>query len=293
MFRGRKRKLPTHYIPEPYYHGSDSSDISGHEEDAPDRRVRVVPGEEGVHDDRDVHDNLEEDQDLGENGVHAVQEPQEQLHLHQDLHQQDAQLPLPEQPQQLQLRGQQDPPPPTPPLPGQQHEQDLHDTPDEHQPRQDSPVASQEDYMDYGVDIEEEDDEQDDDFSDLDEDDDQEADDIVQQDYASLLETLSEKWISAKMEHNISKVGTNALWKIGFNLIPKLLEAKNLERITKKTPQFNHIRRLLHKKKRLMLKWRWHIGTETLTKLQSSRIQSLQIQNSQPMNMKKCTRRPL
>lgn len=51
-----------------------------------------------------------------------------------------------------------------------------------------------------------------------------------------------------ELDHTVSQTASNAMWKLAFEFIPKILESRNIHNIRRKIPQFNHIRRKLHKK---------------------------------------------
>ena len=65
--------------------------------------------------------------------------------------------------------------------------------------------------------------------------------------YYSMLQALSEKWLLVELEHTVSKAASNSFWGLATTILPSLFEAKNRLRITRKVPQFVHIRRKLHK----------------------------------------------
>ena len=65
--------------------------------------------------------------------------------------------------------------------------------------------------------------------------------------YYSLLQALSEKWLVVELNHTVSKTASNAFWRIATSLVPILFETKKRLGISRKTPQFVHLRRKLHK----------------------------------------------
>lgn len=67
-------------------------------------------------------------------------------------------------------------------------------------------------------------------------------------DYQTLLETLKRKWMDTELEHTVSKVASNLFWSVAFKYIPKLLHVRELQRVKRKIPQFNQVRRTLHNK---------------------------------------------
>ena len=58
---------------------------------------------------------------------------------------------------------------------------------------------------------------------------------------------MTEKWLTAELDHTVSKVASDCFWKIAQSFIPKIVEAKRVQNITKKVPQFTHIRRKMYK----------------------------------------------
>ena len=78
-----------------------------------------------------------------------------------------------------------------------------------------------------------------------------EGDDTDQEEeneYITILQALSEKWLMVELSHTVSKAGTNAFWELAMSVIPSLFEAKKRIGIRRKVPQFIHVRRKLHKK---------------------------------------------
>ena len=67
-------------------------------------------------------------------------------------------------------------------------------------------------------------------------------------DYFGLLHKLGHLWLAALVNHDISIIAASYLWKIAFELIPKIILKKNEEHVRKKTPQFLHLRRKLTEK---------------------------------------------
>ena len=65
--------------------------------------------------------------------------------------------------------------------------------------------------------------------------------------YFKLLQGIAEKWILVEMNHTVSKAASNEFWKIATSLIPHLFTTKSQLKITRKTPQFIHLRRKLYK----------------------------------------------
>ena len=65
--------------------------------------------------------------------------------------------------------------------------------------------------------------------------------------YFTLLQTLSEKWLLVELDHTVSKAASNAFWGLATSILPSLFDLKKSHKISRKIPQFVHIRRKLHK----------------------------------------------
>ena len=68
----------------------------------------------------------------------------------------------------------------------------------------------------------------------------------IPQNYSDLLHKLSIKWLSVHLTHNVSLEATYEFWKIALLCMPLLVQYKEEEEITRKTPQFVHLRRKLY-----------------------------------------------
>lgn len=64
--------------------------------------------------------------------------------------------------------------------------------------------------------------------------DEEEGQNNVEEDYQSIFDKFTEQWMTAELDHTISKVASNAMWELSFKFIPKLLEAKIREDVKKK-----------------------------------------------------------
>ena len=60
-----------------------------------------------------------------------------------------------------------------------------------------------------------------------------------------MLQKLAEKWLEVELSHNVSKAASNTFWEHAMSLIPPLLDVKHTRGITRKIPQFIHLRRKL------------------------------------------------
>ena len=72
--------------------------------------------------------------------------------------------------------------------------------------------------------------------------------DEYENEYYRLLQALSEKWLLVELDHTVSKAASNEFWRLATSLIPQLFETKTRLGISRKTPQFVHVRRKLHQK---------------------------------------------
>ena len=64
--------------------------------------------------------------------------------------------------------------------------------------------------------------------------------------YSSVLSTLSKQWMHTQLTHRVSATAANSFWSIALHQIPKLLDAKGNQHITRKTPMFTQQRRKLY-----------------------------------------------
>ena len=62
------------------------------------------------------------------------------------------------------------------------------------------------------------------------------------------MEKLSERWVNVELSHNVSKAASNEFWETALSLIPDLMKLKESRGITRKIPQFIHLRRKLQKR---------------------------------------------
>ena len=66
-------------------------------------------------------------------------------------------------------------------------------------------------------------------------------------DYLTLRQALRDKWMLIEITHQVSKEASNAFWKTADAEFHKLYQAKTLQGITRKVPQFAHLRKELYK----------------------------------------------
>ena len=74
-----------------------------------------------------------------------------------------------------------------------------------------------------------------------------EAEEEPETEYDKLYRIITEKWQLIEVNHNVSKAATNEFWEVAVRLIPTLIEMKK-NTVTRKIPQFVHIRRMMAKK---------------------------------------------
>ena len=65
-------------------------------------------------------------------------------------------------------------------------------------------------------------------------------------DYYTILEYLAQQWILTEIDHQVSKVAANAFWLLAKTWFKKLFHAKEMQKIKRKTPCFEHLRRRIH-----------------------------------------------
>lgn len=66
--------------------------------------------------------------------------------------------------------------------------------------------------------------------------------------YNTILRKLANDWIVTEIQHHVSKAASDAFFELGKKWFHVLFEAKYREGVSKKTPQFVHIRRRLYDK---------------------------------------------
>ena len=67
--------------------------------------------------------------------------------------------------------------------------------------------------------------------------------------YKSIFEKLTDRWLLTEVDHHCSKTSTNEFWRVANKYFAKLYAAKEREGITRKTPLFSHIRKQIHDKR--------------------------------------------
>lgn len=277
MFRGRKRKLPFSFIPEPYYHDTTDSDEIPDGGDLVHSRHADIPGSRGIQS-PGKRVQLSVREQVGPQGSYQHQAQQDEASgreigqrsfsspssssvgsdEHEDgtggreivqrsLSSHSSSSVGRDEHQDGQERGQEE----NLYISNSPHEDDDDDeghdeeVPPFNQEQDDEeipPLIPNEEEYQQNV-LEDMDDDPDDDDDDPDDEEDEED-----ENYFSLLHCLSKKWMEAELDHTVSKVGSNLFWKIAFKFVPRILEAKAQQRVTRKTPQFNHIRRTLYDK---------------------------------------------
>ena len=66
-------------------------------------------------------------------------------------------------------------------------------------------------------------------------------------DYFTILKYLSKEWLKLERNHQVSKVASEAMWDLAKTWFHKLFMTKNAQGVTRKTPSFIHLRRLLYR----------------------------------------------
>ena len=278
MLRGRKRKLPSCFIPEPYYHGSDSDIEDGASSTVPvPVRVRGsllhqrVPGAASADGVSRGPGLAGQDVLLGGASAGAVNEDGNGEpgldRVHQEVLRRMAGLEGLHTGACTSSQGTETPgqPPRTP----SRTSATLHvpieaTTPssatmhDRYNPRRRLTQDEEEDEQEE----EEEEEEEEEQEEEQDQEEEEEAppppppqqkpdnppDDPDPDDYYTILNEFYKKWMDTELEHTVSKVGSDAFWNVAFKFIPKILRSKELQNIKRKIPQFHHVRKSLHKK---------------------------------------------
>ena len=102
------------------------------------------------------------------------------------------------------------------------------------------------------VDGEDGEDEDEDQGEDEDQDEDQDEDEepvVIEGTFQDLYEELSNEWLVTEVDHHVSKSASNAFWKLSNKYFHRVYLAKEREGRTKKIPQFKQVRETLYAKK--------------------------------------------
>ena len=82
-----------------------------------------------------------------------------------------------------------------------------------------------------------------------DDEDEEEEEELEPCDFYSILEEYKSQWMMTELDHTVSKVATNCFWKLALKFMPKLLRAKEIQKIKRKIPKFKQIRENMYEKK--------------------------------------------
>ena len=63
--------------------------------------------------------------------------------------------------------------------------------------------------------------------------------------YQYCFKALSNQWLHSQLTHHVSLAACNSFWNLAMQNIPKLMEMKKNERVTRKIPQFTQVSRCL------------------------------------------------
>ena len=69
----------------------------------------------------------------------------------------------------------------------------------------------------------------------------------AEENFFTVLEDMSKKWMCSQLTHRVSATASNTLWDVAMDMIPKLITLKNWDNITRKTPKFTQQRRKLYR----------------------------------------------
>ena len=87
------------------------------------------------------------------------------------------------------------------------------------------------------------------DNDDEDDDDDPEEEEFFEvDDYNTILEHVSKEWVKNELDHNVSKVASQEMWKLAKTWFHRLFLAKETQNVTRKTPSITHLRRKMYDK---------------------------------------------
>ena len=259
MFRGRKRKLPSLYVPKPYYHGPDTDQ----EEERPHREyVGLTP--QALHV-RYLHlhrPQREEDRPEG-NGepepgpAHEEQLPNDRPEENAGRQQENDGRP-PDRVQQQQQgaqeqgrhQGNDGQPPDRVQQQGAQEQGRLQGNDGQPPDREEEHGVQQQEgrnavanfYNHYETDSSDDSSSSDSDSVIVVEDDEED------EDFNVMLDKFSNKWLAAESDHTVSKTAVEAFWKLAFEHIPKMMKMKERQGYSAKIPQFQQIRRKMNDK---------------------------------------------
>ena len=64
--------------------------------------------------------------------------------------------------------------------------------------------------------------------------------------YFALLKYLSKEWLKVELAHRVSKVASEEFWSLAKKWFHKLFTTKKVQKVTRKTPSFPHLRRRMY-----------------------------------------------
>ena len=65
--------------------------------------------------------------------------------------------------------------------------------------------------------------------------------------YNDIFRAFSNAWLETQLTHHVSLTAANKFWSLSQNYMPKLLDLRKTEHITRKVPQFPQIRNTIKK----------------------------------------------
>ena len=65
--------------------------------------------------------------------------------------------------------------------------------------------------------------------------------------FESVFTSFTENWLQTQLTHHVSLAGANAFWKLCFKYVSDLYALREAENISKRIPQFVHVRRQVYK----------------------------------------------
>ena len=226
MLRGRKRRLPSCFKPEPYYHGSES-DIDPQDSPRPEAapQQEPAPQQEQAQVQRQVHDVHERGVIHGQNQRNDGEDVEPNL-FHDLESQEDFTSDSDDEHIDVVEGFSSD---------GDREEDEV--------PEADKIVFDETLFLAvHDIDIDDlrhglllEDQEE-----------------HVQQhndepeDYHSVFQDFCQEWMTTELDHTVSKVASNKFWTVAFKFIPRLLCLKKEQKVKKKIPNFDQIRRNLY-----------------------------------------------
>ena len=70
-------------------------------------------------------------------------------------------------------------------------------------------------------------------------------DEFEGKDFQTLMDELTEQWMSVEVDHHVSKTATDAFWRLALNHFYPLIKLKHIQGVRRKIPLFSQLRKNL------------------------------------------------